>query len=459
MAQSKRSGRIVLILVVLAALGAGTWYYLKKPDEAPTEYATTPLARAEIVQAVTATGALQPVVTVDVGSQISGIIDKVLVDYNSQVKQGEVIAHIDDATYVSHLRSADADLANALASQKLAKLNTDRTDALQKKGLVPQSDLDQAIAQLAQADAQVQTRVAAVESAKVDLSRCTIYSPIDGVVLSRQIDVGKTVAASFNTPVLFTIANDLTKMQIVGAIAEADVGNVAVGEAVNFTVDAFPGRQFHGRVSSIRNSPETVQNVVTYDTIIDVNNDDQKLRPGMTANISVVIARRPAALRIPNNALRVRLPDVPPPAAPENPAGTASAALKPLPPEQRRAYLAKAGFTPGGGWPGPEVINRARELAKADGYEWPEWGGRGGNHQGPAAPSNAPTHRVLYRMVGKGEAAHPEAVNVLLGITDGTGTEVISGLAEGDLVITSAYTPTGAENQRSANPFRGGRRF
>jgi HlyD family secretion protein len=457
MAQSKRSSRIVPTILALAVLGAGAWFFLRPSAEPTTEYATAPLARADIIQTVTATGTLQPVVTVDVGSQISGIIDKVLVDYNSEVKQGQVIAHIDDATYVSRLRSAEADLANAKASQKLAQLNADRTATLQKQGLVPQSDLDQSVAQLAQTDAQVQTRTAAVESAKVDLSRCTIYSPIDGVVLSRQVDVGKTVAASFNTPVLFQIANDLTKMQIVGAIAEADVGNVAVDQIVNFTVDAFPGRQFHGRVSSIRNSPQTVQNVVTYDTIIDVRNDDQKLRPGMTANISVVVARRNNVLRIPNNALRVRLPDVKPPPPPAAPAGSPSAtgALKPLPPEQRRAYMTRAGFTPGSGRPTEDVINRARELAKADGYEWPAWGG---NRGGSSGAPNAPAHRVVYRMVGTGESAHPEAVNVTLGITDGTGTEVLSGLAEGDRIITSAYTPAEAP-RRSSNPFRGGRRF
>ncbi|HYD85323.1 MAG TPA: efflux RND transporter periplasmic adaptor subunit, partial [Opitutus sp.] len=346
MARPKHSGRIVFTLLLLAAAAAGTWYFLRQRTEQPPEYITAPINRTDITQAVTATGTLQPVITVDVGSQISGIIDKVLVDFNSEVKAGDVVAHIDSATYESRLRSAEAELANAKANQKLVQLNADRIAQLQQNGLVPQSDLDQVLAQVAQAEAQVQTRTAAVESAKIDLSRCTIYSPVDGIVLSRQVDVGKTVAASFNTPVLFTIANDLTKMQIVGAIAEADIGNVEVGQPVNFTVDAFPNRQFRGRVSSIRNSPQTVQNVVTYDTIIDVRNDDQKLRPGMTANVSVVIAHRPAALRIPNNALRVRLPDVAPPAAaPGAPAPAADGtALKPLPDDQRRTYLTKAGF-------------------------------------------------------------------------------------------------------------------
>lgn len=457
-AKSKFPGGLLVTLLLLAAAGAAAWYYVRQRDEKPVEYITTPIARADIIQAVTATGTLEPVVTVDVGSQISGIIDKVLVDYNSVVKKGDIVAHIDDSTYVSRLHSAEADLANARANQKLQQLNATRTQTLRDSGLVPQSDLDQALAQLAQADAQVLIRSASVESARIDLSRCTIYSPVDGIVLARQVDVGKTVAASFNTPVLFTIANDLTKMQIVGAVAEADIGNVAVGQPVNFTVDAFPNRQFRGRVSSIRNSPQTVQNVVTYETIIEVRNDDQKLRPGMTANVSIVIAQRPNALRIPNTALRVRLPNVPPPAAAAGtPAAAPTAALKPLSREQAFPYLAKAGFTPGSGRPSEDIINRARELAKADGFEWPAWGG---NRERSAGAGDAPTVRTVYRLVGQGESAHPEAVNVKLGISDGTGTEVIEGLAEGDAVITSVLnSDSGSAGPRTSNPFGGPRRF
>ncbi len=460
MAKPKSAAGLITVLLVIVAAAAGGWYYLRKRSTPPVEYITATLARADVTQAVTATGTLQPVITVEVGSQISGIIDNVLVDYNSVVKKGDVVAHIDSATYESRHRSAEAELANAKANHRLVQLNAERTATLQQNGLVPQSDLDQALAQLAQAEAQVQTRTAAVEAARIDLSRCTIYSPVDGIVLSRQVDVGKTVAASFNTPVLFTIANDLTKMQIVGAVAEADIGNVTVGQPVNFTVDAFPNRQFRGRVSSIRNSPITVQNVVTYETIIEVRNDDQKLRPGMTANVSIVIAHRPNVLRLPNNALRVRLENVPPPPtdggtvpSPRNNA----APLKPLPDDQRRVYMTKAGFNPGSGRPTPEIIERARELAKADGFEFPAFGGPGGRPQGD---SNAPAVRTVYRLVGTGPNARPEAVNATLGISDGTGTEVIEGLSEGDQIITSVFSPGGtAGPQRSSNPFGGGRRF
>lgn len=457
MAKSKFSGALLLTLLALLVAGGGLYWYLQREraEKAP-EYVTAPVTRTDLTQAVTATGTLEPVITVDVGSQISGIIDKVLVDYNSVVKEGQVVAHIDSATYESRLRSTEADLANARANQKLAQLNAERTASLQKNGLVPQSDLDQVLAQQAQAEAQMQIRNASVESARIDLSRCTIYSPINGIVLSRQVDVGKTVAASFNTPVLFTIANDLTKMQIVGAIAEADIGNVNVGQQVNFTVDAFPSRQFTGRVSSIRNSPQTVQNVVTYETIIDVRNDDQKLRPGMTANIAVVIAHRPAALRVPNTALRVRLPDVAPPAGP-NAAPASAPSLKPLPDDQRRTFLTKAGFVPGSGRPGEDVIARARELAKEAGFEWPAWGG---SRDRTAAAPDTPVVRTVYRMVGTGDAAHPEAVAARLGISDGSGTEVLDGLAEGDLVVTNVVGGSAARPSPAANPFGGGpRRF
>lgn len=458
MDRPKRIGRILLAFILLAAAGAGTWYYLHGNAEKPAEYLTAPVARGDLTQAVTATGTLEPVITVEVGSQISGIIDRVLADYNSVVKKGDVIAHIDSATYESRLRSAEAELANAKANHRLVQLNAERTTTLHQNGLVPQADLDQAYAQLAQAEAQLQTRTASVESAKIDLSRCTIYSPVDGIVLSRQIDVGKTVAASFNTPVLFTIANDLTKMQIVGAIAEADIGNVAIGQPVNFTVDAFPNRQFRGRVASIRNSPVTVQNVVTYETIIEVRNEDQKLRPGMTANVSVIVAERPNALRIPNNALRVRLPDLSPSAVAGVAPGKAAApgALQPLPDDQRRAYLTKAGFAPGAGRPSEDVIARARELAKADGFEWPALGG---GRERRASP-DAPVSRTLYRLVGQGLAARPEAVTVHLGISDGTHTEVVDGLTEGDPVITSVIGSANTQPRPGTNsPFGGPRRF
>lgn len=454
MAKTNRSSGVIIAVVLIALAAGGGWYWFGEHSEKPPEYLTATITHGELTQAVTATGDLEPVVSVDIGSQISGIIDKVLVDYNSVVKKGDVVAHVDSSPYVSKLHSTQANLANAKANQQLMKLNADRTATLHQNGLVPQSDLDTAIAQLAQANAQVQIQNAAVESAQIDLDHCTIYSPIDGIVLSRQVDAGKTVAASFNTPVLFTVANDLTKMQIVGAVAEADIGNVAVGQTVNFTVDAFPNRHFHGRVSLIRNSPQTIQNVVTYQTIIDVRNDDLKLRPGMTANVSIVVAERRDVLRIPNSALRVRLADVPPP-APKDGAPAPKQLSEEEQREQRRQLMRDAGFTPGSGRPSPEVIAKMRQLAQERGIDLSNWG-RGRDREGS---SDAPITRTVYRLVGTGEAVHPEAVLVKLGISDGTSTEVLDGLKEGDLVITSVITAKSEGPARSPFGGMGPRRF
>jgi HlyD family secretion protein len=207
----------------------------------------------------------------------------------------------------------------------------------------------------------------------------------------------------------------------------------------------------------IRNSPITVQNVVTYETIIDVSNDDQKLRPGMTANVAVIIAQRPNTLRIPNNALRVRLPDVPAPVVASKDGKAAAPALRPATDEERRTLMRDAGFTPGSGPPSQEVRDKMRQLAAERGFELPTRGGGGGGER--ARPSDTPVTRTLYRLVGQGPAAKPEAVNVKLGISDGTQTEVIDGLAEGDLVITGVSTSSKGSQPATTNPFGGPRRF
>ncbi len=461
MATSKRSGGLVLLLVILAAAAAG-WYYWHHAAEAAPDYATTPVGRGELIQAVTATGGLQAVTTVDVSSQISGLIKEVAVDFNTPVKVGQVLARLDAATYDSRLHSANAQLANTTANFTLVRLNTERTRDLRTQNLVAQQELDQAEAQLAQALAQLQIQQAAVETAKVDLARCTLYSPIDGIVIDRQAEVGKTVAASLNAPTLFTIANDLSKMQISAAVAEADIGTIESGQAVNFTVDAYPNRQFRGRISQIRNAPKTQQNVVTYETMIDVRNDDLKLKPGMTANVSIVIAQRTGALKVANAALRVRLPDgllPPPPQVAPSAAGAAAPAPKVLSEEERRKVMREifreAGFSFGSGPPTPEVLARVGQLAKERGVELDlgRWGGRGADR----GAASAPVSRTLYRLVSPaGQAPHPEAVSVKLGISDGVATEILSGADEGDLLITAVVLPTAANAAAASNnPFSG----
>ena len=267
-------------------------------------YRTTDVSRGAITQAVTATGTLNPVVNVQVGSQISGNVSKLYVDYNSNVKAGQVVAEIDPAVFKAAVTQAQGDLASAQAALELAKINAARTQDLVKKQSSAQSDLDQAIATLHQAEANVMIKQGALDKAKTDLDHCTITSPIDGTVISRSVDVGQTVAASLSAPVIFTIANDLAKMQIDTNVAEADVGVIEQGQKVDFTVDAFPNRTFHGDVVQVRNAPTTVQNVVTYDTVIGVNNADLKLKPGMTANVSIIVAHRDNVLKVSNAALR-----------------------------------------------------------------------------------------------------------------------------------------------------------
>ena len=223
-----------------------------------------------------------------------------------------MVAQIDPALFQATVTQAEGDLANAQAALELAKVNAARTQELVREENSAQADLDQAMANLHQAEANVKIKQGALDKAKADLDHCTITSPVDGVVISRNVDVGQTVAASLQAPVIFTIANDLTKMQIDSNVAEADVGVVAVDQNVDFTVDAFPTRTFHGKVVQVRNAPITVQNVVTYDTVIGVSNADLKLKPGMTANVSIIIAHRDNVVQIKNAALRYRPADATP---------------------------------------------------------------------------------------------------------------------------------------------------
>ncbi len=465
MSKARSSSGLIITLSLLVAGGVGAWYYFRSSGDKAPEYSTAKVSRGDVQQVVTATGGLQAVTSVDVSSQISGLIVQIGVDYNTTVKKGQILAKLDPATYESRLSSAKAQLANTTANFNLVRLNTERSRTLRTQNLVSQAELDQAEALLAQSQAQMLIQQAAVDTASVDLARCTIYSPIDGIVIDRVAEVGKTVSASTSAPTLFTIANDLSQMQISAAVAEADIGNIEDKQNVNFSVDAYPARQFRGRISQIRNAPKTQSNVVTYETIIDVRNDDLKLKPGMTANVSIIIAQRTGTLKVGNNALRVRIPENLLPAAPAvaakpadgkaAPAGAAKTdAPKPMTDEQRRTamrdIMRDVGFSFGaGGPPSPEVVAKMEALAKERGldldfsrFTGAGRGGAGGGGGGrTAAPSNAPVVRTLYKLVGTDpKTQHPEPVQVKLGISDGISTEIIEGVAEGDLLITSVTT-------------------
>jgi HlyD family secretion protein len=288
-------------------------------------YRTEPVTRGSIQQTVTATGTVNAVTTVLVGTQVSGTIKTLFADFNSQVQKGQVIAQIDPSTFESQVQQAQANLL--LAQANLDKATTAMVDAkrtfernreLFSKNLIPRSDLDTSEtnyeasrAQISASKAQIEQARATLDFAKQNLAYTKIVSPVDGIVISRSVDVGQTVAASFQTPTLFTIAQDLTKMQIDTNVAESDIGVVKVGQDVEFTVDAFPETIFQGSVGQIRKAPITVQNVVTYNVVVHVSNRDLKLMPGMTANVSVIITIREDVLRIINAALRFRLGERP----------------------------------------------------------------------------------------------------------------------------------------------------
>jgi HlyD family secretion protein len=281
----------------------------KPSDGGAIRYETAPASRGEIVQHVTASGTLSAVVSVDVGSQVSGKISALYADFNSPVKKGQLVAEIDTTVYEASLRQAAGELASAEANVTLKRQNLDRKKILAPQRAASQLDLDQATAELAQAEANVVIKEAALQSARASLGYCKITAPVDGVVIARKVDVGQTVIATMSTPVLFTIAQDIAKMNISATVSEADIGQVRNGQTVDFTVDAFPDEVFHGKVTQVRKNPTTTQNVVTYETMISVDNPEQKLFPGMTADVSILVSDRKGVLRIPNTALRYTPPD------------------------------------------------------------------------------------------------------------------------------------------------------
>src|SRR5438132_2132727 len=320
------------IAAAAALVAAAAAYHFLWPASgtAPASYVTTAVDRGPIEQTVNATGTVNPVSTVQVGTYVSGPIQAIDVNFNSPVRKGQRVAKIDPAPFAVKVREAEASLKNAQAKvvgdradTRLKKLLLERNRTLLARNLVAQNDLDtaetayeQALAQLALDQAGVAQAEASLEEAQVNLRYTDILSPVDGVVVSRNVDVGQTVAASFQTPTLFLIAQDLTKMQVDTNVSESDVGRVREEQPATFTVDAYPGQPFPGRVAQVRNAPIIVQNVVTYDVVVAVDNSGLELKPGMTANVSITTAKRDQALRIPVRALRFR-PDEAGAAAPD----------------------------------------------------------------------------------------------------------------------------------------------
>jgi HlyD family secretion protein len=406
----KRNGSglwIVLVVVAVVAVIGGFLLFARHHGDAPT-YDTVTVVRGDLTNEVTATGTLNPVTNVLVGCQVSGTISKIHVDYNSTVTNGQLIAELDPSQYRAQLEQAEANLANAKANLELQQAQASRESQLFTNNLVDRADYDTAIATLHEAEATVKLDQAAVDMAKVNLGYCKIYSPVDGIVIVNNIEVGQTVAASFNTPELFQIASNLKQMQIDSSVAEADVGGVAEGQDVDFGVDAYPFRTFHGTVTQVRNSPTTVNNVVTYDCVISVTNADYKLKPGMTANVFILVARHKDTLLIPNGALRFR------------------------PPENAVIMT----NTP----PAPTAANTSPS------------GAHHGHHD--HAEGSPPSMRTVFLLASQGKDPKLEAARIKTGITDSINTEVLDGLKEGDKVVigSSAMMSAGPGGM----PFGGG---
>ena len=397
----KRRSWVMATIVLIAVVGFGWWWRAHKAGAAP-KYRTAEVDRGTIESVVSATGTIRPVVQVEVGSQVSGTVSQLFADYNSRVSKGQVIVQLEPSSFRARQVQAEAAVTRAEASVKDGERAFARSQDLFKQSVLSQADLDAASVTLELRKADLKQAKAAMQAAQVDLDHTTIRAPIDGVVISRSVDLGQTVAASLQAPTLFTIAQDLTKMQVDTNVDEADVSRVKVGLRASFTVDSFPGQLFTGEIVQIRKAPQVVQNVVTYDVVVSAQNTDQKLLPGMTANVRIVTERKEDALRVPNAALRFR------------PAGV----------EVDRSQ--RSGGGPGGGGPGGG-----------------SGGGRGAPGSGRGGGPGLPGRVFIVGVDGK-----PEAVQIRLGITDGTNTEVVEGpLKDNQEVIVGASTgarPTAA---------------
>lgn len=435
------------ILVIIAGVVLALSLFSRNKNDI-SKYEKKVLDKGDIEALVITTGSLNPVTTVDVGSQVSGRIDKLYVDYNSQVKEGQVIAELDQSQFITRVKQNEANYQSAEASLEKAKItleNTkkkyDRALNLFEKDLISFEEKETIETQYYSARADIQSSEAKLEqaesqldSSKVDLTYTIIRSPIDGVVINRRVNIGQTVAASFQAPVLFQIANDLSKMQVECSVDEADIGKVKEGQKVRFTVDAFPNENFTGKVSQVRYSPEIVQNVVTYTTIVEVNNPEMKLRPGMTATVSVVTGEAKNVLRVPNSALRFN-----PSLSPEE--------MQELMESMRQEMRERRGGSsqPEGTRPGGDA---QRQGAQRPGSGQQASGRRGFGMQGAQM-------RNFARVWMEDENGKLKMAFVRTGVTDNSYTEVVSGnLKEGQLVITGETSKQEDRSSSSRRMFR-----
>lgn len=384
---NKKKALVIAAVAAIAALAV--WLLSGGKKEEKITFDTAAVAPANIMNSITATGTIEPVTSVTVGTQVSGIVSKLFVDYNSVVKKGQVIAELDKTNLMSQLNTAKTQLATAQSQLNYQTANYKRYKTLFEKGLVAADDFDNAKLSYTQAKEQVVSAKEEVQRAQTNLGYATITSPIDGVVLSKSVEEGQTVAASFSTPELFTIAQDLTNMQVVADVDEADIGDVKEGERVTFTVDAYPDDTFEGKVKQVRQEATTTNNVVTYEVVISAPNADLKLKPGLTANVTIYTAERKGVLSVPSKALR---------------------------------------FTPQ-----KETVGKMKIVDVAN------------------------AKNKVWTLEGNSIVAH----KVNIGMTDGTNTQIVGGIAEGTKVITGLNVMGGEEKmpmevQDEKSPFAPG---
>jgi HlyD family secretion protein len=433
-------------LVLLALAGAASWYqWGRKPAE--IKWKTAAAERGPIQVSVTATGTLQAVVTVQVGTQVSGTVSALYVDFNSKVAKGQVIARIDTTLLRAALSDAQSNLERTAAQQRQVASELKRSEALFAKGLISQADLDAATANASVGAANLSSSKAQVDRARINLRYATIVAPIDGIVLSRAVDVGQTVAASFNTPTLFTLAGDLREMQVQASVDEADIGKVAAGQNATFTVDAYPDTTFTGVVKQIRLQPVTVQNVVSYDVVIGVPNPALKLMPGMTANLTIAVARKEDVLSVPAAALRFSPPDL------EGRHGPGKGMGKGM----EKGDGKERNYGNGDGTAGAGRADHPRDSSGAPGKP----GGhgrrmRGGDSAGGAWHARGggnPRARENSGRVWVVENGKPKPIRVRTGLTDGARTEIDGELEAGALVITGIEVSAKDQKNAQSSPF------
>lgn len=439
--------RIITGIIILAVVGGGAYWWLGRKTEAKVTFRKDVVDRGDLVVSISATGTLNALTTVTVGSQVSGTIAKLYADFNSPVTEGQLLAQLDPTFLQASVNEQKANTDRAKAQYNEAKRNFDRTTELFGRGLVSQAELDAATTSLEASKASLQQAEASLDRAQVNLRYATIRAPINGVVISRNVDVGQTVAASLQAPTLFTIAEDLSRMKVEASIDEADIGSVKQEQRVTFTVDSYPEEQFEGSVSQIRLAPVESQNVVTYTVIIDVTNPELKLMPGMTATVSVEVARRDNTLRVPLQALRFTPPGM----------------TAPTPGQGRRGgggLRDSSEARPQGGLQAADSLQKSGQKRN-----WAEGGERRKFRRDPqGAEDSASAGQEMRRERPKGsrgfvwimENGTPKPVPVFRGIQNQRYAELIDApLNEGDTILigTTSNNNTGTASQTQTNPF------